>query len=391
MVELALHRPWSVHELRDALARTDSEFGFLLTIDDEVVVSHYSGGNGPLTRFRLFSSLSKPLTALAVLLLVQDGVVSPTTTLGDLGSAVARDATLWQLLTHTAAVPDVTSDLYFRRTPLHRFRDVARWPACTLMPLDDFVADVATAERAAPAGGAAGAPRYNNTGYDLLGYAIYLATGVATDEFVRRRVLVPLEMHHTGFHADGHPAEATPHEADGSPGVREQLNWFCANGFAVATLVDVDRFVRDGASLLRPRARALWHALPFCAGAHFYAQGSGDFGRVHLHRTAYAPLSTSCIAAVRRGGTTIRLVVAVNRPGRAPLLALPRVALDAPCRVVTAASRASGATATPRRSPSPQRSGRRRAPSAPAGRTVRWPGARAAARCRGPRRWRAQR
>ena len=65
-------------KVREYLSNLDSHFGIRVSINGNVVLSKFQG-NVPNTRFRLFSSLSKPVTALAVLLLVQDGKLKLTT------------------------------------------------------------------------------------------------------------------------------------------------------------------------------------------------------------------------------------------------------------------------------------------------------------------------
>ena len=132
-------------------------------------------------------SLTKQTTAIAALMLVEEGKLRLDTTVGAMlpgFTPAAHGITLEQLLGHTSGLvnyvnlpewaslwgkelkPDQLLD-YFRKRPL-----------------------------AAPAGAEF---EYNNSGYVAAGRMIELASGQSYADFVRSRILAPLGMEHSGY------------------------------------------------------------------------------------------------------------------------------------------------------------------------------------------------
>jgi len=291
-------------------------------------------------RYRLFSSLSKPVVALAVLRLAEAGRLALDATMHRLGFrfAHARRVTVAALLDHTSGLRDVVADVYFRRG-LYFARLVRDGDGDATAPAAraDFLAHL----RATPPRAAEEECRYNNAGYDLLGLVLERVTGERASDAVRRLVLAPLRMTETGFQHERHPDEVAPRDAAGRAGVREQQNAFCGNGFLVASLRDAWRFLAGGEALLRtPAARARYRALYFYhGGATFLHTGSGDFLAAHARgggddggggggdehggggsggsrRTSYHPLSRSVLYS---DGRTV-LVAATHQADRSRLL-----------------------------------------------------------------------
>jgi len=149
-------------------------------------------------------SITKSFTALAILLLEEDGKLSTTDAvtshLPDLrlpGSAEAT-ITLHHLLTHTAGLPPLPSRHYawlsqddlepFERERLARL--APRPPIRSFDELIAFLGDHAFELHAAP-----GAQfSYSNEGYNLLGAIVERGSGQTFPEFVRERILAPCGM-----------------------------------------------------------------------------------------------------------------------------------------------------------------------------------------------------
>jgi CubicO group peptidase (beta-lactamase class C family) len=142
--------------------------------------------NSPTTKFRL-GSITKQFTAACILLLEERGKLSS----GDpvkkhlADAPAAWDAiTIFNLLTHTAGIPNFTDLPDYRSTETRpatpeelvaRFRD---------QPLDF-----------APGAGM----HYSNSGYVLLGYLIEKVSGQSYQQFLQDNIFTPLAMKDSGY------------------------------------------------------------------------------------------------------------------------------------------------------------------------------------------------
>lgn len=137
------------------------------------------------------ASITKPVVAMAVLLLVERGLL----TLGDrvadhipeFGGKGRYGVRLRHLLTHTSGLPDL----------LPHDRDLRRANA----PLSQFLADICEVEPLFPPGRGVS---YSSCGFVLLGEIVVRVTGTPLPAFLRREVFEPLGMTSTGL---GAPAE----------------------------------------------------------------------------------------------------------------------------------------------------------------------------------------
>lgn len=148
--------------------------------------------NTPQTRFGMASG-SKTFTALAVLSLVADGVMTlddPVRRwLGDDLPQLDDAVTLRQLLSHTSGVgeyldDDAEGDVYLLPGSMHTYTSP-----------EDFVGLLDVPMLAAPGSRF----EYNNGGFVILGLAAQRASGVRYQELVRERVLRPAGLEHTDF------------------------------------------------------------------------------------------------------------------------------------------------------------------------------------------------
>lgn len=134
----------------------------------------------------LIASPSKPITALAVMMLVEEGAVKLIDRVADFVPEFAgrgkRTITLAQCLTHTSGLCDMLSDnieLRERGAPLSEF--LAR--VCELAP--DFLPGRAV--------------QYQSTGFLMLSEVVARVSGRPLAEFLRERVFEPLEMRDTSL------------------------------------------------------------------------------------------------------------------------------------------------------------------------------------------------
>jgi CubicO group peptidase (beta-lactamase class C family)/predicted outer membrane protein len=238
-------------------------------------------GEDPLERddiFRIYS-MTKPVTSVAVMMLVEEGLLSLDTPLADVLPQFAGVQVLdgrrlrpprtpilvRHLLTHTAGLG--YGDI--GRTPvdsLYRAAQLGVWG--TAGDLEETVNRIARLPLAFDPG-----TRWNySLGVDVLGRVVEVVSGRTLEEFFRERIFEPLGMEDTGFHVP--PAKLDRFTAAYGPGPgglrlieshvdgqhTRPAEWFSGGGGLVSTASDYLRFCMmllnegelDGVRLLRP-------------------------------------------------------------------------------------------------------------------------------------------
>ena len=141
------------------------------------------------TNFRL-ASLSKQFTAMAIALLVRDGVLQYETLarahVPEL-PAYAGGVTVRQLLNHTSGLPDYED--YVPRTATVQVKD------------RDVPGLIGKADSLYFTPGSA--YRYSNSGYAVLALIVEKLSGQPYREFIDQRIFGPLKMWNTGAHEEG--------------------------------------------------------------------------------------------------------------------------------------------------------------------------------------------
>ena len=234
------------------------------------------------TRFAIASG-TKGFTALAVMALVEQGVLAQTTTarslLGPDLPMIDDAVTIEHLLAHTSGIGDYLDesegeiDDYVLTVPLHTLDSVEAW-----LPVL-----VGHAQVSAPGLQFA----YNNAGYVVLALLAERAAGVPYAELVTRTVCDPAGLTHTSFHRSDTPA---PDLAIGYLGDGPRMNVLhlplvgAGDGGLSSTLTDLDRFWRalfagrivrtdTVAEMVRPHQHAPEHGLRY--GLGFWLAASG--------------------------------------------------------------------------------------------------------------------
>jgi CubicO group peptidase (beta-lactamase class C family) len=165
----------------------------LVAQGDKVILSQGYGSanlewgipNAPDTKFRL-GSLTKQFTAASILLLEERGKLSTD----DLVKKYVPDApaawdkmTIYEVLTHTAGIPNFTSFPDYRETEWKESKPVDLVARFKDKPLD-FEPGTQF--------------RYSNSGYVLLGYILEQVAGEPYAKFVQENLFAPLGMADTG-------------------------------------------------------------------------------------------------------------------------------------------------------------------------------------------------
>lgn len=157
----------------------------------------YHVANTTSTRFNI-GSMDKMFTVVAAMQLVEGGKLSPGATLDRyldaswLAPEIARQVTVWQLMTHTSGlVPDVADELEtkprFRLRELDQFKPLVRDSRLATTPGATF--------------------NYSNTGMLLLGAVIAQASGEDYYAYVQRHIFAPAGMTATASYLIDDPVE----------------------------------------------------------------------------------------------------------------------------------------------------------------------------------------
>ena len=142
--------------------------------------------NSPKTKFRI-GSITKQFTAASILLLQERGklnVNDPVKKYMPDAPAVWGKITIFNLLTHTAGIPNFTS---FPDYP--SIEPFAKTPEQLIALFRDKPLDFEPGEKW----------KYSNSGYVLLGYLIEKISGQKYEQFVQENIFKPLGMADSGY------------------------------------------------------------------------------------------------------------------------------------------------------------------------------------------------
>jgi D-alanyl-D-alanine carboxypeptidase len=214
--------------------------------------------SAPVTVDSVFklASLTKPFTAIAILMLVRDGTIALDGRLAEyLPNLPAQWAgvTIRQLLSHTSGVTD------YLRAPGWSWKSSWRQE----LTLDEFVRFAAQAPPAFPPGEGIA---YSNTGFYLLGMLIEKVTGRPYGEVLSERIFRPLRM--TATRRDA-PSAIVPNRASGyiftgAPFQNAEYTsetWAYAEGGLLSTAADLAKWdiaLSAGTLLDRPTLDLMW-------------------------------------------------------------------------------------------------------------------------------------
>lgn len=316
-----------VEKINDIVKSLDSSYGILISINDKIIYEKYKGNNKN-TRFRIFSC-SKPITGIAIMLLAQMNKLKLSDTLDKFCINIPNNdkITILHLLQHTSGVYDFSSKLYFELQPRELFIEILDNKNYETKFVD-FETTIHEINKNKPQF----TPlknvnhyeykNYNNTGYDILGYIIYLASGIRTDEFIKKYIYKPLQMTNSCFQHDKHKDESVPYENNGKRAYKEQQNWFCGNAYCVTSIRDYNKFLSKYEKLLKPTYLKQYKKLYYYnlfgeikkgnkIYNYFMHNGGGDFTKKHsIGKEEYIPLSLTTM--VRYDKEKINVVYSEN-------------------------------------------------------------------------------
>lgn len=220
--------------------------------------------NVPVTKDTVFEigSVSKQMTAAAIMLLVEDGKINLDEKISKYLPNTPeswKNVSVRHLLTHTSGIKSYTG--------------LSGFALSERMTRDDFIKKIAAEPLDFPTGERY---TYSNSGYSLLGYIIESASGKNYWVFMRERIFAPLGMTAT---FDRDPQFIVPNRADGYEwangrlvGRDYELTDLFAAGAIVSTIEDLTRWEAGmaGDKFLKAESKAqMWTPLTFNNGEHF--------------------------------------------------------------------------------------------------------------------------
>jgi beta-lactamase class C len=232
----ALLREWLDDGVVTAISAAVVRHGRVAGVFSGGAVSGSQGGP-PVTADNLFhlASIGKPMIALAVMLLVEEGRVAlddpVASVLPDLAGAEREGITVRHLLSHTSGLaqdPDLSD----------------------VTPGADTAAELRTYLHATPVVPIGSKVEYSNVGYGLLGLIVEALSGQPFAEFLRERLFQPAAMESAYLappdklaprivHVDGTPEPGSPYERFNSAHGRRQTH---PAGHVLGTALDVAQF-----------------------------------------------------------------------------------------------------------------------------------------------------
>ena len=220
--------------------------GAVLVISDGQVLHQAAYGLAdleqqiPLTTASIFhlGSVGKQFTAMAVMMLAEEGRLAYDDPIGTYLPALARfgdDLTIRQLLTHTSGLPDYDDDAALMDTVLEQTEEP-----------DNRHVLAALAAVGEPQFAPGDAFSYSNTGYDMLGSLVEAVSGQPLGVFLERRIFGPLQMGDTfslpSQRRESEPALAHSYTQEGSRVTAydsDPLDHLVGSGSVYATLGDM--------------------------------------------------------------------------------------------------------------------------------------------------------
>lgn len=266
----------------------DSFYGLLVSKNGQIIYEKYQN-NTENTLFRIFS-MSKPIVALAIILLIQNDKLQLSDTINNFKIDIpdANKITIENLLNHRSGVYDFSSKLYFELEPVDLFNKILdkKNNRTEFVPFETAVSEI---NKHQPFFKPNEKYQYSNTGYDILGEIIYVVSGMKATDFIRKNIFSELNMYNSGFQTDQNPNESIPFESFDTRAIKEQQNDYCGNAFIICTLRDYLKFTENYRKLLRVDVLELYESLYFFQKwDNKYAQeivfrhgAGGDF--THLH------------------------------------------------------------------------------------------------------------
>jgi len=315
------------NKMNNFIKQLNSDYGIIISKNNKIIYEKYVGNNKN-TRFRVFSC-SKPINALAIFVLAQQNKLKLTDTIDKFCINIPYNnrITINHLLNHTSGVYDFSTELYFNLNPKKMFDEILEENETKFVDFETMITEInKNKPRFKPQKNPfdVDLKNYNNTGYDILGYIIYVVSGIKTSEFIKQNIFNKLKMKDSGFQHEQHLNESNPYQNNKKQGIKEQQNWFCGNAQIVCTLRDYNKFLSGYDKLLDKKYLLIYQKLYYFWKVNkdnkkynvFGHEGGGDFS--HKHSTSkgkyikYYPLTRTIMVKYYNEEDEINIIMSEN-------------------------------------------------------------------------------
>jgi CubicO group peptidase (beta-lactamase class C family) len=250
------------------------------------------------TQFRIFS-LTKPICAIVILLLVDKNQIKLTDTINKFGLEMiphSNKITIIQLLNHMSGIYDVLETPYKKETinAIYQKNTPNTIPICM-----NFV--LHTLQNKSPTNKPNKTFKYNNLGYDLLGHIVEYITNKPVNKYIEMVLFKPLNIknysfHNTSYHKNMAFPLSSVHPYKNA--ILEEQNTWGLNACINISQFDYIKLLRNYNKLLSKKMNNEFNKLYFnftYNGVHFMdVEGAGDFNDI----TKYDAISVSNFFAI---------------------------------------------------------------------------------------------
>ena len=212
---LYMHPKINTDKVKEVTNHMNNDYGLLISINNKIIYEKYIG-NHKNTKFRIFS-LSKPITALAIFILAMQNKIKLSDPIDKYNIDIPYNniITINHLLNHSSGVYDFSSELYFKLNPKKYFDTILdnKNNETHFIDFETFLINInKNKPYHKPPKDFHKNNKYNNTGYDILGYIIYLASGIKTNDFIKTHIFNKLKMNDSYFQHNKNKDESIPYE-----------------------------------------------------------------------------------------------------------------------------------------------------------------------------------
>ena len=269
-------------------------YGILVSKNNKIIFEKYKN-NDKYTKFRIFS-LTKPIILIAILLLVKKNKIKLSDKLNNFGLNLnfGNKITIMDLINHNSGLYDFISELIFNKKPIELYNKFVKNNNLKKIKIKDYIDQININTKKIDK-----KFKYNNTGYDLLGYIIEKASGERSDKFIRKNIFKKLKMNNSSFYYLKNKKMNKVYDKNNKIAYYETQNYLGSNCYVIASLRDYNKFINNYSKLLDEKLNKIFikiyqqkNYIPIIKKklAYIAISGLGDFSK---NENKYKTLSNS--------------------------------------------------------------------------------------------------
>lgn len=256
------------------------------------------------TQFRIFS-LTKPIAAVAILILVDINKLKLTDTINKYGLdkiPYSDKITILQLLNHMSGINDLL-DIPYKKNIIKLIYP-KKTNKTTSLSINTILNIL---QKTKPYSKPNKKFKYNNLGYDLLGYIIQYITKIPTTKFIENYIFKKLQIINYSFHSNKLNKNIAIPLSNINPYkkaiLEEQNNWGL-NGSINMSLLEYKKFIKNYKKLLSKNSFIIFNNLYFnwkYKSLKFMEfQGIGDFEDINSYSKINGKSKSICISIPKK-------------------------------------------------------------------------------------------